>query len=100
VTHFIKTFCQLDRIAFGHAITQGYDVEGRQGSHITFSTKEVGSPEVTLIYLPCVTSDVNSTALGKAKVKGEDANTGSVRETTTADEGTYAFPLLPLKDKT
>jgi hypothetical protein len=102
VTHFIKTFRQLDRIAFGRAITQGYDVEveGRQGSHITFSTKEVGSPEVTLIYLPCVTSDVNSTALGKAKVKGEDANTGLVRETITADEVTYAFPLLPLKDKT
>jgi hypothetical protein len=43
---------------------------------------------------------VNSTALGKAKVKGEDANTGLVRETITADEVTYAFPLLPLKDKT
>src|SRR5262245_36983867 len=40
--------------------------------------------------------DANEAALAKAKVRVNNASTGSTRETTTNDEGVYVFPLLPV----
>src|SRR5215470_13638994 len=40
--------------------------------------------------------DANGAALAKAKVKVNNASTGSTRETATNDEGVYVFPLLPV----
>src|SRR5215475_2063800 len=43
-----------------------------------------------------VVKDANGAVLAKAKVKVDNALTGLARETTTNEEGIYAFPLLPV----
>jgi hypothetical protein len=40
--------------------------------------------------------DANGAVLAKARVKVNSALTGLARETTTNEEGTYVFPLLPV----
>lgn len=40
--------------------------------------------------------DANAAILSKVKVTVNNASTGLTRETTTNDEGTYVFPLLPV----